>query len=121
MGNEDRLKRIKKAYAEQVEGDSLLSDGVFSLTDLVYDGFNINTLSDLVIAKGLEQEGFDKLQDMMYFSDMSEKSWGETLGSLLQAAGLEDPDRCALITKSASKAILEYLDKNGFVFNNGLQ
>ena len=87
MSDLERINRVKKAYADQVEEGSFLSDGVFCITDLVYDGIDLNTLSDLEIIKGLEQEGFIRLQDMMYFTDFSKEEWVNTLSSLVAAAG----------------------------------
>lgn len=122
MSDEQRFNRIKKAYADQVEKEgSFVSDGVFCISDLVHDGIDINNLSDLELAKGLEQEGFNSLQDMMYYSDFSEESWVNSLNSLLVAANIEDMNRAGNVSKQAAKSILKYLNDNGFVVENGLQ
>lgn len=119
---QERLSRIKKAYTDQVEKEgSFVADGVFSITDLVGDGIDLNSLSDLEITNGLVQEGFNRLQDMMYFSDFSKESWENTLCSLLNAAKLEDEKKCSKLASKATDEILGYLNKNGFIVENDLQ
>ena len=112
----NRLAKVNSLYKKKVASGSYTPDAVYSLSDLVTSGVDIPGLDKDVILKGLEQEGYDILQDMMYHSDFKRSTWIDKFCTLLKEAGFyEQGDRCLELAEQAADRVLNYLESMSFL------
>lgn len=87
---------------------------IYDFTDLVTNGYDLNTMDDETILKSLEMECIADLKQMSVHTVFSKQAWQDRINRHLQTAGMLDLSRIKSLSEKAAQNILAYLESKGW-------